>query len=139
LLFFDDVCFFALGLIWYVFRFVVAGWLVSAAEEPPLKFASFFIHVENGRRRPGRSARSGISVSGGLRDFLVDARLQAAEEELMSSALTNGLKRKRWYEELMSVPCECCAASVVAIVWNLESEERRRIIWAVDRIKRVKS
>jgi hypothetical protein len=57
----------------------------------------------------------------------------------MSSALTNGLKGKRGYEELMSVPCECCAASVVAIVWNLESEERRRIIWAVDGIKRVKS
>jgi hypothetical protein len=52
LLFLVRFCFFELAFIWYVFRFVEGRPFGSAVEEPPLKFASFFIHVENGRRRP---------------------------------------------------------------------------------------
>jgi hypothetical protein len=52
LLFLEGICFFALAFIWYVFRFVEDIEFGSAVDEPPLKFASFFIHVEKGRRRP---------------------------------------------------------------------------------------
>jgi hypothetical protein len=52
LLFLEMDCFFELAFIWYVFRFVEEREFGSAVEEPPLKFASLFIHVEKGRRRP---------------------------------------------------------------------------------------
>jgi hypothetical protein len=45
-----------------------------------LKFASFLIHVENGRRRPGRSVRSATPVIISTINFLEDATRQEKDD-----------------------------------------------------------
>lgn len=81
-----------------------------------MKFASFFIHVENGRRRPGRSARSGIWVSS-LELYFRRAGRRGDEADLTPNpALINALKEKRRRVLVMFVPWGCGVVSVVAIV-----------------------
>ncbi len=91
LLFLERVCFFELAFIWYVFRFVEEREFGSAVEEPPLKFASFFIHVEKGRRRPWRSGRSGIWVSCWEVDFCKAGGLQDEDDLTPNLSLTKAL------------------------------------------------
>jgi len=85
----------------------------SAAEEPPLKLVSFFIQVEKGRRRPGRS---GMSVSC-LNLWGDDVKMWEEANSTRNLTRTNVEKGKRGRDLLLSVPCGC-AGSVVVIVWN---------------------
>jgi hypothetical protein len=80
-----------------------------------LKFASFFIHVENGRRRTGRSVRSGMAVS--WKSVLGRSNGWLDEAELTpNSALVGDLNEKRESLPHERIPCTCGAVSVVAIV-----------------------
>ncbi len=83
-----------------------------------MKFVSFFIHVENGRRRPGLSVRSGIWVSldGGDGEGSTAARLCGVADLVSNSALGKGMNEQRCCAFLVLVPCGCGAVSVVAIV-----------------------
>jgi hypothetical protein len=95
---------------------VLAG-LASVAEEPPLKLASFFIHVEKGRRRTGRSARSGIVVSWESILGMSSGWLDAAELRPKSTLVgVLNEKRERLPHERIPCTCSCGAVSVVAIV-----------------------
>lgn len=89
--------------------------MASVAEEPPLKLASFFIHVEKGRRRTGRSARSGIVVSWQSILGMSNGWLDAAELR-PKSTLVGDLNEKRERLPHERIPCTCGAVSVVAIV-----------------------
>jgi hypothetical protein len=80
-----------------------------------LKLASFFIHVEKGRRRTGRSARSGIVVSWESIMGMSNGWLDAAELR-PSSTLLGDLNEKRERLPHERIPCTCGAVSVVAIV-----------------------
>jgi len=76
-----------------------------------LKFASFLIHVEKGRRRTGRSARSGTVVSWKSILGMSNGWLDEAE-----FALAGDLNEKRERLPHERIPCTCGAVSVVAIV-----------------------
>lgn len=77
---------------------------------------SFFIHVENGRRRPGLSVRSGISVSVDGGGGLTAARLCGEADLVPNSALGKGMNEQRCCVFFELVPCGCGAVSVVTIV-----------------------
>jgi hypothetical protein len=80
-----------------------------------LKLASFFIHVEKGRRRTGRSVRSGIVVSWQSILGMSNGWLDAAELR-SKSTLVGDLNEKRERLPHERIPCTCGAVSVVAIV-----------------------
>ena len=100
-------------------------------DEVPLKLANFFIHVENGRRRPDLSARSGILVSalrsaGERISWVRPVPDLTATEVTTTERLRKGLSeiRESDFKLLEFVPCTGRAGSVVAIV-VMEVEDRK--------------
>lgn len=82
-----------------------------------MKFASFFIHVENGRRRPGRS---GIIVS---LDFRKDENAMHAILFLEKAAIKRLDGRA---SAKVHIPFACCAVSLVDIGQGVNKEQGQR-------------